>query len=263
MISPRPGAYRWLGIVSAVFFTIYLLQTQPVGQRIDMLLTRPLALIDMPVVWLRDTGLWLQNKGDLQQELLDQRKQTERQAAIIQQIHILREENRQLRGILGIGDFPNFRWQAARVHARTPEVMSQRLLVQVNEANADDIVVSSEGLVGVVDQSDHQFATIRTLLDASLSIPVTIEESNLSALVRGQGDKLRVSFVPWQDAPKRGDVLRTSGAGGLFPAGIPVARILKVQQRQGTAFAEIEAQSVAHWQRDAWLAVISRPQQTD
>lgn len=136
--------------------------------------------------------------------------------------------------------------------------MSRRILIQTRGASPDDVIVSSEGLVGLVASSTDNHAAVRTIFDASLAVPVTIPGTGLAALSVGQGDRLDINFVPFENAPRAGEVLYTSGAGGLFPPGIAVARITEVHPVPGQLFARVIAEPVARWQRDSWLAVASQ-----
>ena len=68
---------------------------------------------------------------------------------------------------------------------------------------------------------------------------------------------LLIDFVPEEFELLQGQILFTSGAGGLFPPGIAVARIKEVQTVPGELFVKVIAEPVAHWQRDNWLAVAS------
>jgi cell shape-determining protein MreC len=99
---------------------------------------------------------------------------------------------------------------------------------------------------------------VRTIFDASLAVPVTIPGTTLAALSRGEGDRLTINFVPRQANLMANEVLYTSGAGGMFPPGIAVARITDVQPVPGQLFVSVVAEPVAHWQRDNWLAVASQ-----
>jgi len=217
-----------------------------------------LEVLHAPVQWWQSVELWSRERQKLHQQYLVSEKKVQDQAKVIQEVNSLREENRQLRKILEISNITGYRWHAAKVRGRSPEPMSQRLLLQVSNVSKDDVIVSSEGLVGVVDNITHNHATIRTIFDASLAVPVTIPGSALAALSRGQGDSLSIDFIPLNMAPQQGEILYTSGAGGLFPAGIAVALITDIQPIPGQLFAKVSAKAIAHWQRDSWLAVASQ-----
>ena len=217
-----------------------------------------LELLYTPVQWWKAGELWFTEQQALHQQYLAFEKKSEQQAALIQEANSLREENHQLRKILEISHITNYRWHAAKVRGRSPEPLSRRLILQVDDVSRDDVIVSSEGLVGVIDSTTRGHASVRTVFDASLAVPVTIPGTALAAISRGQGESLSIEFVPLDKIPHTGEVLYTSGAGGLFPPGIAVARITHVQPIAGELFARITATPVAHWQRDTWLAVASQ-----
>lgn len=247
----------WLILVAVV--AMLAAGTRLPANSVPMLAMSPvLEVLHAPARWWSSFSQWFVDRRSLQGKYLALQKQAQQQAALIQETNSLREENRQLRRILDIVGIRGYRWHAAKVRGRSPEGMSQRILIQVNGASVDDVIVSSEGLVGLVDSSTEGHATVRTIFDASLAVPVTVPGSELAALSVGQGDRLDINFVPIGIAPRAGEVLYTSGAGGLFPPGIAVARITDVKPVPGQLFARVTAEPVAHWQRDNWLAVASQ-----
>ncbi len=257
-MAARPGRQRlWLAGAALALF-LFAAWRLPFGPWLDLALAPALQAMHAPSQWWSEFRLWFENSRDLQARYIELHKQYEQQAALIQEARSLREENRQLRRLLDVARITGWRWRAAKVRGRSPDKMSQRLIVETRGARPDDVVVSSEGLVGLVDTASAGFATVRTILDASLAVPVTAPGSPIAALLRGQGDALIVDFVPMADAPEPGQVLITSGAGGVFPPGVPAARVTKVSPVKGRMFAHIEAEPVAHWRRDNWLAVASR-----
>ena len=262
MKQRRPSRYKtaqlwWLVLFLAALAISFKL---PVGQKLGIAMAPLLHAVQAPVRWAQDFSLWFDNSDKLQTQYLKLSEERAEQKALNLELAAMKAENAQLRQLLNITDIHSYIWRAARVVSRGQEVKSRQLMLQIQNANEDDIVVSHEGLVGLVDHSGKTHAVVRTVLDASLAIPVTMSNSNLSGLVRGDGERLTVDFIPLSKAPKVGNVLITSGAGGLFPAGLPVARVEHVEPVEGGVFAEVKASPVAYWQRDAWLAVAARAQ---
>ena len=258
MLFFRHSYKPWLigTAIAAMLFTVTKFE---IGSW-SMLASWPaLEILHQPTHWWRSFSLWFTDSAQLQAQYLAYKRQVQRQAVLIQEANALREENRQLRKLLDISGVTGYRWHAAKVLGRSPEKMSQRLLLQAarSDVSTDDVIVSSEGLVGLVDAVSGRHATVRTIFDASISVPVTIPGTSLAALSRGQGDSLSIDFVPLTMAVATGSVLYTSGAGGLFPPGIAVARVVDVMPVQGDLFVRIVAEPVAHWQRDNWLAIAS------
>lgn len=256
MKSIRNQHRTWL--IAAAAIALFVATVRIFSGSWPMLATSPaLEALHTPVQWWEGASLWLSERQQLQTDYLNFRKKAEQQASLIQEAHALREENRQLRGLLDIVGITGYRWHAAKVRGRSPEAMSQRILLQVHGVSKDDVIVSSEGLVGVVDSTTEQHATVRTIFDASLAVPVTVPGTSLAALARGEGDSLSISFVPNEFVLQQGQLLYTSGAGGLFPPSIAVARVTKVEAVPGELFVKVSAKPEAHWQRDNWLAVAS------
>jgi len=213
-------------------------------------------MVQAPVRWVSDASLWLNRRQDLQYKLIEARAIIAQRSALLQQNQSLKEENKQLRSLLKMTNIQGYQWRAARVLGRSPEQKSQHLMLEA-ESKMDDVVIASAGLVGLVAQSQQGISVVRTILDGSLSVPVTLADASLAALVRGAGDHLNVDFIPLNQAPKVGDILQTSGAGGLFPPGISVAYVTHVEPVAGRIFAKVKAVPTAHWQREAWLAIAS------
>lgn len=258
-MAPRknPVSRGWAWLV--LFVVLFVLASQsPVGQHLNIGMSPLLSVVQAPGRWWNELTLWFEQSQKLHKELEQTKQQLAMLAATQQELSNLRTENLKLRKLLDIKQIEGYHWHAARVQGRSPDKMSQHLILLVDSAKPDDVIVASEGLVGVVDQAKRNSAVVRTILDASLAVPVTMKTVPIAALARGQGDRLQIDFVPIDQAPPVGTILYTSGAGGLFPAGIPVARVTFVEPIAGEIFAQIHAEPVAHWQRENWLALASQ-----
>ncbi len=251
------NAYVWWVVL--FIFVIGVSFKLPVGQHLNIALAPFIKVMQTPARWYQDFSLWFESAEALQADYRTLKLKTEQQDALSQELQVLQTENTQLRQLLHITQTEGYVWRVAKVISRGQEKNSQHLMLQIESAQEDDVIVSHEGLVGLVDKADKTYAVVRTILDASLAVPVTMFGSNLAGLVRGDGQHLLVDFIPLNKVPKVGDILITSGAGGIFPAGLPVAKVEKVRAIEGGIFAEVFASPVAFWQREAWLAVANRP----
>jgi len=263
MKQRRPSRYKTAQLWWLVLFLIALVISLklPAGQKLNIAMAPLLHVVQAPVRWYQDFSLWFDDRTQLQTQYSQLSREQAEQKSLNLELAALKAENKQFRQLLKITDIHAYAWRAAPVISRGQEVKSRQLMLQIQNAHEDDVVVSYEGLVGLVDHSGKKHAVVRTVLDASLAIPVTMLNSSLAGLVRGDGERLIVDFIPLSKAPEVGDVLVTSGAGGLFPSGLPVARVEAVEAVEGGVFAEVKASPVASWQRDAWLAVASKSSQ--
>ncbi|WP_038246597.1 rod shape-determining protein MreC [Ghiorsea bivora] len=249
-------AHFWWAVA---FLCIVVLSFQfPVGQKLNIAAAPLIHMVQTPVRWLHDLSLWFDSSSALQQRVLNLQEKVDKQASLRQILATVKAENKQLRRLLKVTQLDGYIWQVVPVVSRSQEEKSRRLMVQASGIHKDDIVVSHEGLVGLVDEVDAEYAVVRTILDASIAVPVTKAGTQMAGLVRGDGEHLLVDFIPRAKAPNVGDLLVASGAGGVFPVGLPVAVVEKVKAVAGGVFVEVIASPVAYWQRDAWLAIASK-----
>ena len=104
-------------------------------------------------------------------------------------------------------------------------------------------VLSVDGVVGQVIRVSPANAEILLITDPSHAIPVQVNRNGLRAIAVGSGrlDELEVPNLPNNADIRAGDLLVTSGLGGVFPQGYPVAVVTEVKSRVGRRFALITA----------------------
>ena len=104
------------------------------------------------------------------------------------------------------------------------------------------VVISSDGLVGLIFDSSNGIARVLTISDQKLCVPVK-SDSGEHLILSGDGkDRMISREIRQTDSEiklklKEGDVLYTSGEGGVFQAGIPVAKVTKIKN-DDTVYAE-------------------------
>ena len=112
--------------------------------------------------------------------------------------------------------------------------------------------------------------TSRVLLitDATHSIPVQVNRNGVRAIAEGSGSlaSLEIHHVAATTDIREGDLLVSSGLGGRFPVGYPVASVVAVDRDPGQAFARISARPRAALDRSRHVLLVftgNRPQQDD
>jgi len=108
-------------------------------------------------------------------------------------------------------------------------------------------VLSVDGIVGQVVRVSPTNAEILLITDPSHAIPVQVNRNGLRAIAVGNGrlDQLEVPNLPNNADIQTGDLLVTSGLGGVFPQGYPVATVTEVKTQAGSRFALITAKPSA------------------
>jgi rod shape-determining protein MreC len=119
-------------------------------------------------------------------------------------------------------------------------------------------VFDAFGVVGQIIRAMPLSAEVMMITDPSHAIPVTINRNNLRtiAIGNGQSNQLSLPFLPNNADVKLGDLLVTSGLGGKFPSGYPVASIDKVTLQPAKPFLKITALTSAHLNRSRELLIV-------
>jgi rod shape-determining protein MreC len=111
-------------------------------------------------------------------------------------------------------------------------------------------VLDGEGIFGQVAKVNTSTAEVILISDAEHAIPVQSNRSGVRTIAVGTGDqnKLSLPFVTVESDLQEGDLLLSTGMGGVFPPGYPVAKVSKVK-RAGSTFALVEAKPAAQLDR--------------
>ena len=102
-------------------------------------------------------------------------------------------------------------------------------------------IVDAYGVFGQIIQTSPFTSTALLITDIEHAAPVQINRTGLRAISVGAGeiDQLELSFIPTNADIKVGDLVVTSGLGGIFPAGYPVGKVTTVDIDHSEPFARI------------------------
>ncbi|MGO1329517.1 rod shape-determining protein MreC [Idiomarina sp. PL1-037] len=187
-------------------------------------------------------------------QLSDENKQLKRIILELQgeqqQLRFLQNENKRLRELLGSDARDSARRMVAEVIAVASEPFSQQLVINKGTLNGvyeGQPVLDSHGIIGQVQDVGGNTARVLLLSDQSHAISLRSERSDIRILAQGTGDigRLELMFIPHSTELKEGDLLMSSGLGGIFPEGYPVATIRKIVRDESLPFAKVIADPVS------------------
>jgi rod shape-determining protein MreC len=120
-------------------------------------------------------------------------------------------------------------------------------------------VIDARGLVGQVVEVSTYFSRVMLITDSTHAVPVQINRNGVRAIADGVGliDELQLSHVATSADVRVGDLLVTSGLGGNFPPGYPVAVVTAVDDSSST-FMKIRARPTALLDQSRHLLLIFR-----
>jgi rod shape-determining protein MreC len=119
-------------------------------------------------------------------------------------------------------------------------------------------VLDGEGIFGQVWRVNERSAEVILITDAEHAIPVQSNRSGVRTIAVGTGDlnRLVLPFVTGESDLKKGDLLLSTGMGGVFPPGYPVAKITRVERNSKATFAIVEARPTAALDRDREVLLV-------
>jgi rod shape-determining protein MreC len=172
----------------------------------------------------------------------------------LQRLEALEMENTRLRELLD---------STARIGSRAlvAEILSvdlkYRQRFELNRGLRDGVfvgqaLIDAQGVVGQVVRVGPLTSEAVLITDADHALPVSVNRNGLRTIAYGTGDsgRLRLRDLTTNANIVVGDLLISSGLGGVFPAGYPVARVLEVRVRPDQSFAEIIAEPASALDRE-------------
>jgi rod shape-determining protein MreC len=145
----------------------------------------------------------------------------------------LERDNRDLGRLLRVASVPSLEAVATRVMSVSPGLVSQAIVIGIGRTRGiavGDPVMSNDAVIGRVVQVNDTSASVVRLVDARSRVPVLIGAGQARAVLTGDGkDQPRLDFLAPMANLVDGDTVITSGVGGLFPRGLAIGRVAKVE----------------------------------
>jgi rod shape-determining protein MreC len=166
----------------------------------------------------------------------------------------LAQENARLRALLDLRPAIAVRSQPAEVMYEAADPFSRKVFIDRGATHGvvpGSPVINEDGVLGQVTQVYALSAEVTLLTDKDAAIPVlntrTQQRSAAFGGGAGRAGGMELRFVSGQADVEVGDLLHTSGLDGVYPPGLPVARVASVERRMETGFARITlAAAAAH-----------------
>ncbi len=146
---------------------------------------------------------------------------------------ILESENQQLRSVTGTVSYDNRRPVTVRAVTAPGGSFAHTLLISIGSEKGvvpGNPVVTSDGLVGMIIDVGRNHARVLMISDINARIPVMLASSSWPGLTIGKNSEyLELAFLPAEAKPALGELVLTSGHGGILPAGLAVGRVERLE----------------------------------
>lgn len=227
--------------------------TDPLRQAVAVVMYPVQWLMLQPVAIVQDASGYLQTLQSAQNEATDAREKLAQLSQHANQAELLLQENERLRQLLDLRARLTTPSQAAQILYDTADPYRHRVVVDQGRMQGVEVgspVLDAAGVVGQVTRVQPYVSEVTLLIDRDQAIPVLNVRTGARGVAYGDpvvshGGGMELRFVSANADVQEGDLLTTSGMDGVYPAGLPVARVLRVDRRADSAFARIYCQPVA------------------
>lgn len=177
------------------------------------------------------------------------REQLALQAERAQRGEQLAAENARLRALLELRDATTVKSQPAEVLYEAADPFSRKVFIDRGSARGVALgspVINENGVLGQVTHVYPLSAEVTLLSDKDAAIPVLNTRTQQRGAAFGGRDGMELRFTSANADVQVGDLLHTSGLDGIYPPGLPVARVVTVERRVESGFARIGLKPAAH-----------------
>ncbi len=233
-------------------------------------LTQPLrsmfSLALAPIQWMAQqpgqlsarVEVFFQDKGEAQEEAIWAKKQLLAQSLHASQVDQLLLENKQLRALLDLKERVQTQGKVAQVIYDAADPFTRKVILDkgsIGGIKVSSPVMDEAGIVGQVTRVYPLISEATLIIDKNHSIPVLNNRTGARGVAFGESagaPLLELRYMAANADIQENDILSTSGVDGVYPAGVPVAKVIKIEKSADSMFARIlceplgRAQGVRH-----------------
>lgn len=203
----------------------------------------------LPIQAAGNIGHYFIRQSDLQADNESLQRQRMQAANLLLRQRHLEDENQRLRALLDMKMRQPVNGQVADIIYATRDPFSRHVIIDKGlqqGIQAGQIIVDERGVMGQVIRSFARTAEVSLLTDKQQAIPVQVQRNGLRSVLFGAGNgRLELRFLSTDADVQVGDILVTSGLDGIYLAGLPVAKVIRIDHDNTYVFARIICDPVA------------------
>jgi rod shape-determining protein MreC len=226
--------------------------TQPIRAALATALYPVQWLAQQPVDAVRYSSDYFTGVNQAQSDSAEAGKRLALQSLRAGQVEQLTQENNRLRRLLGLREQLAIPVMAAEVLYDAADAYTRKVIIDKGQLQSVELgapVLDESAVLGQVTRVHPLVSEVTLLIDPELSIPVLNVRTGARSVAYGDpavgGSGMELRFMDSNADVLVGDLLTTSGVDGLYPPGLPVARISRIERRAESAFLKIHCQPLS------------------
>ncbi len=175
------------------------------------------------------------------QETLDElREQNKELTAQVAELSEAQETATRLEGLLELKSTYNLQSTAARIVGSSTDAWSRT--VTIDKGSLDGLAINmpvtdSSGVIGQIIEVAPTSAVVRLITDEASGVSAMVQSTRAQGILQGQPDgTLRLEYVSVDADVKEGDIIVTSGIGGIYPKGLPLGTVASVEREPNALY---------------------------
>ena len=259
-----PRLFFFVLVVLAILFMVSDLnsfRTREARSVLSLVMTPVQWLVDLPSRVADDLSDVLVSRRSLVKDNIQLRSEVILLDEQVQQMSALTTENLRLRELLSGRQRIKNDVQLAELIGVNPDPFQHQIILGKGQEDGVFLgqpVLDARGVLGQVVDVSHYTCRVMLITDARHALPVEINRNGFRAIALGKGtlDELELEHVPDTADVRVGDLLVSSGLGGRFPYGYPVAKVTSVVRDPGRPFSIVKAEPAARLDKSRHLLLV-------
>jgi rod shape-determining protein MreC len=172
-------------------------------------------------------------------------------------------EIERLQALLGTtGKIRNQNVQIATITFFSSNPLSQFLTLnkgQLDNVQPHQVVIDDQGIMGQIIDTTPTSSRVLLISDPDHQLPARIQRTGQRGILTGTGhDQLTLRFIPKNSSLQIGDIIESSGMGGVFPEGYPAAKITQINELKEEPYLEVLAEPIAKLRQAHKVLILSK-----
>ena len=166
-----------------------------------------------------------------------------------------------LQGLLDLQNTYDLQSTAAHIISGSSDSWSSTVTIDKGTTSGLSVgmaVTSSSGVIGQIVECGATSSTVLLVTDESSSISAMVQSSRAQGMLNGSAaGEVRLDMIRTDQTVEVGDIVVTSGLGGVFPKGLPLGKVTSVEKNPGSMYYTIVVEPYAHTENAEEVLVIT------
>jgi len=223
----RISFYLLCGVVLATFFYLVPLLFSPVKNL-------SVSIVSYPVRVFSDISNYFKSRTALVKDNRALRESLTELSLRLNDFNCLHEENKRLRSLLAFKDKTGIETIPAEIIARNPNDWLASFVIDKgsnNDIKKGSAVCVVQGLLGRVNEVSERTSSVMLMAHPRFRVGGMIKNTQFHGIIIGEGDGFaRMLYLPIKATIHEGSVVVTSGYSRIFPKGIPIGKVVRVEK---------------------------------